>query len=400
MVDETKKRCRTYRYRLNPTVRQTQDLARQLVYQRELYNAALEERIGVWKWEKRPVTFFDQCKTLTGLREVRPEVVACGITLCRGTLKRLDRAFVSFCRRVGRDEIPGFPRFKSAGRFESLHWVDIYGWKLKGDERRLFLRGIGDVKFNYCRPISGIAKTITIKREGRKWWLNVHCIDVPAMPLPPTGREVGIDLGVSNIVATSDGELIVAERFNKRARVQLADAQRKLAGQQRGSNRHRRQRERIAQLHRRVVNQRNNSVHQLSRSIVNNYDLIILEDLKITNMTRTPEAKPDPARPGAFLRNGSAAKAGLNHSIYDAGWGKLASLLSYKAESAGRVVVSVDPRYTSQTCAECGHAEAGNRVEQAVFRCQACKHEAHADVNAARNILRAGRARQALACVG
>jgi putative transposase len=92
-------RCRTYRYRLHPTVKQTRLLVRQLEYQRELFNAALEERIGAWQWERRSVGFFDQCRTLTGLVEVRPEVVACGVTLCRGTLKRLDRAFVAFFRR-------------------------------------------------------------------------------------------------------------------------------------------------------------------------------------------------------------------------------------------------------------------------------------------------------------
>jgi putative transposase len=129
---------------------------------------------------------------------------------------------------------------------------------------------------------------------------------------------------------------------------------------------------------------------------VNDYDVIVVEDLAITNMVRAPRAKLDPDAPGTFLPNGAHAKAGLNRSIHDAGWGTLASLLSYKAESAGRIVVTVDPRYASQTCAVCGHVEAGNRVSQAVFRCLSCGHVAHADVNAARNILRAGRARQAL----
>ena len=176
----------------------------------------------------------------------------------------------------------------------------------------------------------------------------------------------------------------------------MAEAQRKLATKQRGSNRRRRQVEVVARLHRRVANQRSNAAHQLSRRLVNDYDLIVLEDLAITNMVRAPKAKPDPDKLGAFLPNGASAKAGLNRSINDAGWGTLASLLSYKAESAGRTVVTVDPRYTSQTCAECGHVETGNRVSQAVFCCLACGHVAHADVNAARNILRAGRARQAL----
>ncbi len=383
-------RCRTYRYRLHPTVKQTNVLAEQLNYQRELYNAALEERIGAWTWERRSVSYFDQCRTLTGLKEVRPEVVACGVTLCRGTLKRLDHAFQGFFARAKRGDNPGFPRFKSAQRFDSLQWEDRASWRLKPDERRLRLHGIGEVKTNYHRSFEGIPKAITVKREGTKWWLNVRCVDVPARPLAPTGRKTGLDLGVVNLVTTSDGEFHQGDQFEAKAREKLAQAQRSLAPKQRGSNRRRRQVDAVARLHRKVKNQRMNAAHQLSRTLVNNYDLIVVEDLKIKNMVRSPKAKPDPDQPGGYLPNGATAKAGLNRSIHDAGWATLLSLLSYKAESAGRTVVTVDARYTSQTCFVCGHVEAGNRVSQAVFRCCSCGHETHADVNAARNILRAG----------
>jgi putative transposase len=122
----------------------------QLDLQRELFNAALEERIGAWKWERRRVTYVDQCKTLTGLKEVRPEVVACGVTLCRGTLKRLERAFGGFFARVKRGETPGFPRFRSAQRWDSLQWEDISGWEIT-DSHRLRLLGIGEIKMNYYR---------------------------------------------------------------------------------------------------------------------------------------------------------------------------------------------------------------------------------------------------------
>src|ERR1019366_1133875 len=279
MAPETTRRCRTFRYRLHPTFRQTQALLHQLDYQRELYNAALEERVGAWKWERRSVSYVDQCRTLTGLREVRPEVLSSGVTLCRGTLKRLDRAFAAFYRRVKLGATPGFPRFKSARRFEALQWEDTSGWKVKTEVRRLYLLGIGDVKANYHRPLMGVPKAITVKREGTKWWVSVRCVDVAAEPLEPTGREVGLDLGVTNLVATSDGELILAEHFGSRARAQLASAQRALATKQRGSNRRKRQVETVARLHRKVASQRLNAAHQLSRRLVNDYDLIVLEDL-------------------------------------------------------------------------------------------------------------------------
>ncbi len=385
---------------MHPTTRQHAALSRQLDYQRELYNAALEERIGAWKWEQRRVTYVDQSRTLTGLADVRPEVVASGVTLCRGTLKRLDRAFSGFYLRVKRGTAPGFPRFKSAQRFTSLMWEDHSGWKLGPENRRLHLLGIGHVKVTYHRPLAGTPKAISVKREGRKWWLSVRCVDVPAEPLPPNGREVGLDLGIANLLATSDGELIEGLQFGARAKRQLAVAQQQLALKHPGSKRRAAQAERVAAIHRKVANQRRNAAHQLSRRLVNDYDLIVYEKLSIKTMVRTPRAELDHERPGAFLRNGAAAKAGLNRSIHDAGWATLTSLLSYKAESAGRTVVMVSPHYTSQTCAECGHVAPGNRFNQAVFRCRSCGHEAHADVNAARNILRAGRARRALARAG
>jgi putative transposase len=385
---------RTFRYRLHPTVRQSGALARQLDLQRELYNAALEERIGAWNWERRKVTYFDQLKTLTGLKDVRPEVVACGITLCRGTLKRLDWAFDGFFRRVKRGEAPGFPGFRSARRWDSLQWEDMSGWKVN-DARKLRLLGIGEIKMNYFRPLEGIPKAITVKREGTKWWVNVRCANVPRKPLLPTGREIGIDLGVVNVVATSEGDLIKSQRFGSQAREKLADAQRRLATKQRGSNRRRREVEAVARRHRKVANQRRNAAHQLSRRLVNEFDLIALEDLSIACMTRAPKPRSDPSKPFEYLPNGSARKAGLNRSINDAGWGQLVSMIHYKAECAGRTVMSVSPRHTSQRCAECGHREASNRVSQAVFRCQHCGHEDHADVNAARNILWAGRAQRA-----
>jgi putative transposase len=172
-----------------------------------LYNAALEERIGTWQWERRSVKYYDQSRELAGLREIRPEVVSSGIVLCRGTLRRLDRAYAAFFRRVKLGETPGFPRFKSASRFDSLQWEDASGWKVKMQHRRLYLLGIGEMKANYYRPLSGEARAITVKRQGTKWWLSVQCVNVPTMPLVPTCCEVGIDLGVKKQVATREGEI-------------------------------------------------------------------------------------------------------------------------------------------------------------------------------------------------
>ena len=230
---------RSYRYRLYPTKLQTLALLSAQRLQCELYNAALEERIGAWKWERRSVTYFDQCRTLTGLKDVRPDVVVSGIVLCRGTLKRLDHAFVAFYRRRRLGESPGFPRFKSSSRFDSMQWFDASGWKVKEDHRRLYLKGIGEIKAKYHRPLLGNAKAIIVKREGTKWWLIVQCANVPADRLKPTGREVGIDLGITNIIAKSDGQRVTNGHFGKESAQHLARAQRQLATKQWGSNRQR-----------------------------------------------------------------------------------------------------------------------------------------------------------------
>ncbi|MDX6343692.1 MAG: putative transposase, partial [Trebonia sp.] len=148
----------------------------------------------------------------------------------------------------------------------------------------------------------------------------------------------------------------------------------------------------VAGLHGKVRRQRLDHAHNTALALVRDHDLIVHEHLKITNMTARPKPRTDGN--GGHEPNGAAAKAGLNKSIHDAGWGIFLRVLSAKAESAGRTVIAVDPRHTSQRCAECGHTAAGNRVTQAKFRCLACGHQAHADINAAINILRAGLALQ------
>jgi transposase len=135
--------------------------------------------------------------------------------------------------------------------------------------------------------------------------------------------------------------------------------------------------------------------HHAARALVGDYGLLVVEDLKIRNMMRRPAPRPDPDHPGRFLPNGAAAKSGLHRSIHDAGWARFVSILRAKAEEAGRVVIDVDARHTSDRCEACGHTAKENRASQAVFACRSCGHTLNADEHAARNILRAGLARLA-----
>jgi putative transposase len=248
----------------------------------------------------------------------------------------------------------------------------------------VYLKGIGHVKVSIHRVVQGRVKTISVKQEGRKWFLLLSCDGVPEVPLRPTGRAVGVDVGIASFLITSDGQHVINPRYGRIGAKRLAEAQRVLAQKKRSSNNRRAVRATVAARHRKVTNQRRDLHHKVARHLVSTYDVICIEDLEIKNMTRS--AKGTAEHPGTKV----AAKSGLNRSINDAGWGQFSSILRAKAEEAGRVVVNVNPRRTSQTCAECGHVDPASRISQAVFRCRMCDHEAHADVNAARNILRAG----------
>lgn len=384
-------RCRAFRFQLCPTNKQTYTLERLLAGQRELYNAAMEERRGAWRWNRRSVTKFEQYRTLSGLREVRPDTLAFGVTVCRGTLNRLDLAFRAFFRRVKAGQTPGFPRFQARHRFDSVSWPDRSGWKLDEVQHRIYLQGVGQVKYRKNLPLRGSPKTMTLRREGRRWFVIVFCGDVPAQPRPETGREIGIDLGVTALVATSEGDTFDNPRWFRHGADRLAVAQRALATKQKNSARRRRAVEGVARAHRKIRHQRRNHAHLLSRRLVDANDVIVHEDLRVTSLTRRP--RPRPLEDGTHEPNGASAKAGLNREILSAGWGQLLRFISYKAEEAGRTVIAVDPRHTSLTCHACGFVDAANRTGT-VFRCKRCGHTDHADINAAKNILRAGLARR------
>ena len=380
---------RTVRYLLQPTAGQRVRLDHLLWEQRKLYNRCLEERKTAWQGEGRSLSRYEQFAGLNGMAKTDPEGLGrYGTCVARGTLTRLDLAFKSFYRRCKAGEKPGHPRFKGRWRWDSVSYPDSSGWRLNEDSGRLYLLGIGHVKLRLHRRLPGRPKTATVKREAKRWWVVVQCDRVEPKALPATGAEVGIDLGVASVLTTSDGNHAANPRFARRAADALATAQRDLATKKRGSKRRRRAVERVGTHHRKVANCRRDHAHQLSRSLVNAYDLIAHEDLHITNMVRSASGTVE--APGTNV----AQKSGLNRSIHDAGWGQLLSFVAYKAEDAGREVIAVDPRNTSRTCSACGHVEAGNRLTQAAFCCLACGHSAHADENAAINILRAGQAQR------
>jgi putative transposase len=193
-------------------------------------------------------------------------------------------------------------------------------------------------------------------------------------------------MGVTHFLTTSHGRHIPNPRHGKATADRLAAAQQALSRCQRRSSRRKKAAARVAALHGRVRRQRLDHAHKTARGLVGEFDVIAHEELRIANMVRSPKPKPDPDQPGVFRPNGAAAKAGLNRSIHDAGWGVFLGILADKADSAGRRVIPVDPRDTSRTCPSCGHVSGDNRVTQAEFVCVACGHTANADVVGALNV--------------
>lgn len=363
---------RAFRYRLYPTKAQEAALLDTLRLTRELYNAALQERRDAYRKAGKSVSVYEQMRSLPKVKAVRPEFKKVHAHVLQGVVTQLDRAFQGFFRRVKQGVTAGYPRFKGQDRWNSFAFKQVWDnsrgtWFGPGkvlDTGRIYLPNIGNVRMKMHRPMEGKPKTLTIKKEGNEWYA-VYVCDAPTRPLPDTGSAVGLDLGTTHFLITSDGEFVDNPRFFQSTLKKLRVAQRSLSRKKRGSKRRRKARQHVASIHRKVARQRLDFHHKAARTLVNHHDLIAHEDLNVKGM----------------------GQGNLARSIHDVGWGQFLNLLSLKAADAGRRVIGVDPRFTSQRCHACGHTEKANRRSQSVFVCVSCGHEANADHNAAKNVL-------------
>ncbi|MEU6780204.1 transposase [Nonomuraea angiospora] len=386
---------RSFKFLLRPTGKQAAALAQCLEDHRELYNAALEHRRTAYRKAGVTVRYGEQSGELKHIRADDPGGQGrWSFSSQQATLRRLDKAYRAFFDRVKAGRTPGFPRFKGRGRFDTVEWPkdgDGCRWDSQPEHPTatyVRLQGVGHVRVHQHRRVLGTVKTISVKREGARWFVLLSCDDVPAHTLPATGAVAGIDMGVASLATTSDGDHLDNQRHLATSASRLAAAQRELARKKRGSQRRRKAVARVAAVHAKVRRQRLDSAHKAALALVRGYDVIVYEALNVAGMTRRAAPKPDGE--GGYLANGQSAKSGLNKSILDAGWSAFLTILSHKAESAGRQLIAVNPANTSRTCSRCGHCAKDSRVTQAVFRCTGCGFCAHADVNAATNILRAG----------
>jgi putative transposase len=363
---------KTFKYKLIPTREQKRALERVLGLCRGLYNVALEQRITAWQRCHVAVSRFQQEAELKAIRAGFPEYAAIHSHVLQDMLARLDKTYQAFFRRVQPGEKAGFPRFKGRDRFHSLTFKE-YGNGARLDNGFLVLSKIGRIALRWSRPIEGTPKAVTVSCEADGWYACFSCEGVPIQPLPATGQETGIDLGLESFATLANGEPIANPRIYRVAERHLRRAQRRVSRRTKGSHRRRKAVHLLARAHQRVRRTRADFHHKTALGLVRAYDTIYHEDLQTANM----------------LRNHHLAK-----SIADAGWSAFASILSFKAVEAGKTVVAVPPAFTSQACSGCGVLVLKG-LSVRWHSCPDCGTSLHRDHNAARNILRLGQERRA-----
>lgn len=361
---------KTYVYHLYPSKAQRKRLEAVLERCRLFYNELLAERKDAWEKEKRRVSLGEQKRKIKEMRATDPSAKEVYNHVFQLVAEDLDRALQGFFRRVKSGEKAGYPRFKGKNRFSSFGFKQ-YGHGFKIDGRRLRLSRIGRIPVRWSRQLPCPPKTVRIVRKADGWYAVFVC-EVSPNQLPPTGKEVGLDVGVTSLITTSDGEKVPNPKWYQVAEKKLQRLQRRMSRRKKGGNNRRKAAQQVARLHLHVARQRKDVIDKIVHRLIHGYDRIAVEKLEVRNM----------------VRNRYLAK-----SILDAGWNYFMTRLRVKAEEAGRAVAEVEPAYTSQTCSSCGQRfpePIGLHVRTVTCPCGL---ELDRDVNAAINILGLGRSR-------
>jgi putative transposase len=359
---------KTFKYRLYPNQQQRRLLEQQLEECRWLYNHLLAARCDAWEQRQESLRLYDQHATFPALKAERPSLAEVQSQVLQNVAVRIDLAFKAFFRRVTAGETPGYPRFRGKGRYDSLTFPQVpVGCRLEGT--RLRVMNVGQVKVVVHRPLEGTPKTATIRRSSTgKWYVTFSCKCAEPSPLPDTGQQVGIDVGLATFATLSTGEAIANPRFFRTEEHALARVQRRLSEAELGTPARAARRKVVARIHERVAWRRGDFAQQHSRRIVNRFDLVAVEKLSVNQM----------------VHNHCLAK-----SIHDAAWSQFADLLAYKAAWAGRRYVAVNPAYTTQDCSGCGHRQVLSLSDR-TYTCPCCGQVIDRDLNASQNILSVG----------
>jgi putative transposase len=328
---------------------------------RWVYNETLALRKNTWESEKKSISLYASQIELTKWKVTKPELNEVFSQVLQNAQLRVDLAFKAFWRRCKAGENPGFPRFKGKGWYHSITYPQS-GFRLHPDG--VYLSKIDRVKIILHRPVEGTIKTCTVKKTPTgKWYVYFSCETEKPAPLPKTGKIVGIDLGLITYVQCSDGTKIDKPRFFNLEQKALAQAKRRENITFKAKHK-----KILAMIHERIKNKREDFCHKTSKKLVDKYDFIAHEDLNVKSLLEKKEN---------------------SKNISDASWSTLIQYTTTKAESAGRVVVAVDPRGTSQRCSQCG-TDVPKTIEIRIHHCPHCGFKTGRDLNSALEILRLG----------
>ena len=354
-----------YKYRLYPSKIQIQKIEEQFYEARKLYNAALEQRINAYRSvNRKSLNYYHQANELKELRNEGFCKLA-NYSACQDILKRLNKSFDNFFRRIKKGQTPGFPRFKGKNRFDTIVFPS-YGDGCKLIDRRIYLQGIGKIKIRLHRNIEGIIKTVSLNRKNDKYYIIFSC-NAEFVPLPKTNNAIGIDVGVESFAVTSDAEFIENPRFFKKSQKKLRILQRSVSRKKKGSDCRKKAVKVLAKQHEKIQNQRKDFLHKLSNRFIKENDVICIENLNIKAMS----------------------KGFLAKQIHDVSWAMFFSFLKYKAAKADRGIIEVNPNGTSQRCYNCGTiVKKDLSVRQ--HQCPVCSVNIHRDLNSSLEILRLG----------
>jgi putative transposase len=355
----------SYKYRLKPSPGQETVLQEQLRLCRLMYNTLLEHSFNERRAGRGTPTHKALTYLLPAMKARKPELNTVFSQVLQNVAKRVRSGFESYWNRKRAGLKAHLPRFRGEDRYDSLTYPQ-FGFRLK--DGVLCLSKIGDVRIVQHRPVEGEAKTLTVTRSRAGKWFAVFASEVEAKPIQNRLPAVGVDFGLSSLVALSDGTLIEAPRSYRWSEERLGRAQRSLSRKKRGSRNREKARRRVASACERVANQRRDFAYKTARSIVNRYERVYVEDLKVQSMMRNRR---------------------LSKSLGDAGWGMLRNALTYMAERSEGVTAFVNPRGTSQTCSGCG-AYVEKDLSVRTHRCPGCGLTIDRDVNAALNVLKRG----------
>lgn len=372
-----------YQFRLNPKHTHLSHLNQALGANRYVWNKLLA--MNLFRLEnKQPILWYNEMAWFITLWKQSDEYGFLNLAPSQSlqqTAKSIDRAFKdAFDKNQLNKRIPNFKRL---GRNEAgIKYPQ--GVLLDEGNNVIKLPKLGWVKYRNSRKTLGKIKNVTISRKAGNYTLSIQTEREVKEPLHQSSTAVGIDMGVAQFATLSNGTVIAPKNSFKQLSEKLAKEQRKLKNKVKFSANWQQQQAKVRKLHTTIANVRNDFLHQTSSTISKNHAMIVMEDLKVVNMSKSSKGTLE--APGKQV----AQKSGLNRSILDQGWGEFRRQLEYKQNWKGGLLLFVPPQYTSQTCSVCGNVDKDNRQTQERFVCTACWHEDNADINAAKNILAKG----------